>query len=343
MKRGGFLAAVLVIAFLVFAAWIVGVRTKDVLAPPSFPAPSSDAGRMPEFDGIAEWLNGGPIKQADLRGKVVLVDFWTYSCINCIRTLPYVTSWHEKYKEKNFTVIGIHTPEFAFEKNPDNVRREIKRFGITYPVALDNDYRTWNNFDNHYWPAKYLFDAEGRLRYAHFGEGEYDVTERRIQELVREAGIEAEMAVTEMPAVVDFSRIGTPETYLGYSRMEFLGSPEDVLRDRPQTYTDAADPERNRFYFSGSWKVEKERAIPSQLGAKIVYRYKAAKVNLVMGATDGKPAKVRVMIDGKLVGELTVLEERLYDLFDDGGVYGEHLLELIFDDADIAVYAFTFG
>ena len=355
MKSGGFIAAVFVIAFLVFAAWIVGERTKDALTLPGFPAASFDpagpkdgrlpvlAEQMPEFAGIAEWLNGDPVRQSDLRGKVVLIDFWTYSCINCIRTLPYVTSWHEKYKDKGFMVIGIHTPEFAFEKNPDNVRREIKRFGIGYPVPLDNDYRTWNNFNNHYWPAKYLFDARGRLRYAHFGEGEYDVTERHIQALLKEAGVEAEMAVTEMSAAVDFSKIGTPETYLGYGRMEYLGSPEEVLPDRTQTYSAAPDPKLNRLYFSGDWTVERERAVPAKPGAKIIYRYRASKANLVMGSIDGRSAAVRVMIDGRSAGELAVGEERLYELFDDGGTYGEHLLELIFEDVNVAVYAFTFG
>lgn len=355
------------LAFLVFAGWIVGRRMKDMppmpagtpplsglsklnipsstFAPPQAPGASDLpvlAEAMPEFTGIAEWLNAEPLSAADLRGKVVLIDFWTFSCINCIRALPYVTSWHEKYKDKGFTVIGVHTPEFAFEKEADNVREAIRRHRIAYPVPLDNDYGTWNAYGNRYWPAHYLFDIEGRLRAYHFGEGKYGETERQIQALIREAGGEAEMAVTEEGALPDFARIGTPETYLGYGRMEYLGSPEPLKRDGAAAYTSAKAPVFNRFYFDGTWTVEEERAVAGA-GARIVYRYRAADANLVMAPPEGGTGRVEIVVDGVSRGVITVDDERLYDLFETPGLYGEHLLELRFLDPGIAAYAFTFG
>jgi thiol-disulfide isomerase/thioredoxin len=370
-------------AFLVFAAWLAGSRMKEMpgatgapltlrdILKPNVPAsrflpPSGGADRlpvlaeaMPEFRGIAAWLNSGPLTTADLKGKVVLIDFWTYSCINCIRTLPYVTSWHEKYKDKGFTVIGVHTPEFAFEKEEPNVREAIARHRITYPVPLDNGYETWDAYANRYWPAKYLFDAQGRLRYTHFGEGNYDLTERHIQELLEEAGMEGTVPLGTVPkgtVPVEFGRIGTPETYLGYRRMEFLGSPEPVAPNKPSTYTAAEEPLRNRFYFSGTWTVEEERAVSGE-GARILYRYSAANANLVMAAEGAK--RVQVLLDGKPVPEdmrgadvsvgadgttyVEVEQEKLYDLIAAPGRYEEHLLELRFLDPGTAAYAFTFG
>ncbi len=351
------------LAVLVFLAWVSGARMKMAMpsAPPPFlvddlskltvaeeddgPLPILSRG-MPEFEGIAAWLNSGPISETELRGKVVLIDFWTYSCINCIRTLPYVTAWHEKYKDRDFVLIGVHTPEFAFEKDEGNVRDAIERHGIEYPVALDNDFKTWDAYANRYWPAHYLFDAQGFLRHYHFGEGEYDVMEMAIQELLREAGDRSLLMPPKTPGDAndpDFKRIGTPETYLGYDRMEYLASPEPVARDAVQAYSVSDDPKLNVFYFGGTWKVEPERAIPSSPGAKIVYRYKAATANLVMGPLGPTPARVTVIVDGKPVKTLTIDEHKLYELFDDGGAYGEHLLELIFEDTNVAAYAFTFG
>lgn len=315
---------------------------------------------MPEFVGITQWLSSEPLHEAELRGKVVLIDFWTYSCINCIRTLPYITSWDEKYRDKGLVIVGVHTPEFDFEKKESNVRQALARHDIKYPVALDNDFATWNAYDNHYWPAKYLFDAKGRLRAFHFGEGEYAKTERDIQALLAEAGMEAELAVTEMPAVVDFKQVGTPETYLGYGRMEHLGSPEPVRRDAAQDYSVAAAPKLNEFYFGGQWQVGEERAEALASGSRIVYRYRASNVNLVMGANGGGAASVRaeVKLDGATVpmkfrgrdvfeqeGKtyVNVGEDRLYDLIDAKGDYGTHLFEIIFDGPGVKAYAFTFG
>jgi thiol-disulfide isomerase/thioredoxin len=366
MRPKVFIGLAAVLAGLIFLGWIVSVRMKGVempqadlptlqdlskkmnVVPDTFPAPTESAlpilhDHMPEFAGIERWLNGGPIAQADLRGKVVLIDFWTYSCINCIRTLPYVTAWHDTYRDQGFTVIGVHTPEFAFEKEADNVEKAIARHGIHYPVPLDNAYGTWNNYSNRYWPAHYLFDARGRLRYYHFGEGKYDETERAIQSLIKEnQGSVAAGTMPEVPAP-DFQKIGSHETYLGYERLELLGSPEQIVRNGSQTYSARPKPELNRYYLVGKWRVEGERALPETAGAKIIYRYQAATSNLVMGSVDGKPVRVKVLIDGGLVQELLVGEERLYELFDDGGAYSEHLLELIFESPGTAVYAFTFG
>lgn len=315
------------------------------------------AGSMPEFTGIKTWLNSPPLTTADLKGKVVLVDFWTYSCINCIRTLPYVTSWQEKYKDKGFTVIGVHTPEFAFEKIESNVRDAIERHHITYPVPMDNDYGTWNAYRNQYWPAHYLFDGKGRLRDVHFGEGDYEKTEHAIQLLLEEQGAKADEAVTEVPTTTDFSQIGTPETYLGYGRAEYFGSPEAVKKDAPQTYSSPAVPQDGLFYLFGTWTIEEERAVLDAASGGIAYRYQASNANLVMGSAKGTvsaevtldgapvPAAMRgadiVERDGKTYVEVST--ERLYSLIDARGDYSKRTLRIRFLDAGIEAYAFTFG
>lgn len=365
-----FIAAVAALAVL---AWTVGMRTKDQsdLVSDPLASPFADVAAdgdalpvlsqsMPEFTEIESWLESDPLTAEGLKGKVVLIDFWTYSCINCIRTLPYVTSWHEKYKEKGFTVVGVHTPEFAFEKDEDNVREAMRRHGIAYPVALDNAYGTWNAYRNRYWPAHYLFDAQGRLRHVHFGEGEYDVMERNIQALLEEAGAEADMALVEAIEGPEFRKIGTRETYLGYDRMEFLASPEGIAHDAARAYTAAPPYALNRFYFSGEWRVEAERSLPSP-GARLIYRYDAAVANLVLSSEDpdGPARRVDVTLDGRPVPEalrgehlnvdesgatyLLVQEAKLYEIVDAGGAYGERLLELSFPEPGTAAYAFTFG
>lgn len=362
------IAAGILLGLLVFAAWIVGTRIGDVNpisssgSPATFSDPSlnlqggigSPAGGdgsplpvlskgMPKFVGIEAWLNSSPLSQEDLRGKVVLVDFWTYSCINCIRTLPYVTSWYDKYEDDGLVVIGVHTPEFAFEKEEANVKRAIAEHGIRYPVALDNDYGTWTAYANHYWPAHYLFDAQGRLRDTHFGEGAYDETEAHIVSLLEEAGYSPDEEMTEVGALPDFRQIGSPETYVGYGRMTSLGSPESVLPDETGSYTVADDPERNFFYFGGKWRVEKERAVAAGEGSKIVYRYRASAANLVMGPPESGSGRVKVTVDGVETQVITVDAETLYVLHSTPGEYGEHVLELEFLDPGTSAYAFTFG
>jgi thiol-disulfide isomerase/thioredoxin len=312
-------------------------------------------GRAPEFAGITAWLNGGPLTVAGLAGKVVLVDFWTYSCVNCVRTLPYVQAWHEAYKDKGLVIVGVHTPEFDFEKDEANVRAALAKYGITYPVAMDNDYATWNAYSNHYWPAHYFVDAKGDVRYHHFGEGNYGHSEAVIKALLAEAGAAASGDVSgTIDAGVDFKKIGSPETYLGFDRLEYLGSPEAV---RPGVVTKFTAPKTaalNVFYFSGAWELDKDCAMPREGGAAITYRVRAAKVHMVLSG-GGETKKIRVTVDGRPLSAnergadvdadsvVTVNDGRMYDLVDGRGDYGEKLLELTFLDPDVKCYAFTFS
>lgn len=315
-------------------------------------------GYMPEFKGVTKWLNTDPLTTADLRGKVVLVDFWTYSCINCIRTLPHLKAWHMHYANKGLRIIGIHTPEFPFEKDIANVEREVRRYGLDYAIAIDNDYTMWNAYQNHYWPAHYFIDGKGNVRYHHFGEGKYGHSEAIIQSLLRENGTIPSAAVMseKVGPDPDFGKIGSPETYLGFDRMEYLGSPESVRVDEVRNYTGVRKPALNVFYLEGKWEVGDRFAVPMEAGAKIVYRTKAAKTNLVMDGA-GKEYRISVLIDGKILDEtnagtdigkpnatsVTVSHGRLYNIVDTKGAYDEHLLELTFEDPGVHIYAFTFG
>jgi cytochrome c biogenesis protein CcdA/thiol-disulfide isomerase/thioredoxin len=312
-------------------------------------------GPAPEFQGISTWLNT-PNGQAlsvkeDLKGKVVLIDFWTYSCINCIRTLPYVSGWHEKYKDSGFTVVGVHTPEFLFEHKTENVQAAIERYKITYPVAQDNNYSTWQAYNNQYWPAHYLLDTEGRVRYTHFGEGDYEETEAAIQALLEEAGQKKEESFLSVTAEEGASGIQTPETYLGKNRMErFRSTPKNPLLGE-NTFTLTAPLPLNSWGYKGAWNVEGERAI-AQADARLEIQVRARKVFLVMGAS-AQPVLVEVWVDGKLIsselagkdvqaGKILVSEERLYELVN-GSQNGEHAIELHFPEGNVAVYAFTFS
>ncbi len=294
-------------------------------------------GKAPEFVGIYKWLNTEkPLTMAALRGKVVLVDFWTYTCINCIRTLPFVTSWYEKYKDKGFVVIGVHTPEFEFEKKTENVENAIKQYSIHYPVPQDNDYATWNAYSNQYWPAEYLIDAQGNIRRTHFGEGEYDQTEMAIKKLLEEAGAKID---TELLNVKDQTPKTTlsPETYLGLLR-----------RDR---YT-KDNPPLHFFSYGGQWNVQNEYA-ESTGDSSLEFNFYADRVFLVITPSDGKDT-VNVFLDGKLIdsstagrdvvdGKVTIDEARLYNLVDMKGKAGQHLLKLEFKTKRTKVFAFTFG
>ncbi len=312
-------------------------------------------GSMPEIDGIARWINSSPLQKKDLKGKVVLIDFWTYSCINCLRTLPYVKSWYNTYKDQGFVVVGIHTPEFAFEKDYQNVVKAVKDLNITYPVGQDNDFTTWRNFNNRYWPAHYLIDAEGNIRYTHFGEGEYDRTEKAIQSLLKEKGkVVQGLASDKVEAKVDFSRVKSLETYLGYGRMENFNSPEPVKKDSEQLYTPAAAQKLNTWSLDGEWKIELERVINFKPQAKLRFKFEAQRLNLVMSSASGQPIRAQVKIDGKKVGsgtagkdatggDVLIQAPRLYELLDIGELKGEHLFEIEFLDPMVAVFAFTFG
>lgn len=309
---------------------------------------SNDA-TAPKIIAGGAWINSKPLTMDALRGKVVLVDFWTYTCINCIRTLPYIKSWHETYKDKGLVIIGVHTPEFEFEKNLDNVAKAVKDFGLQYPVVQDNDYATWQAYDNHYWPAKYLIDKNGKIRNRHFGEGSYDETESWIQKLLKETGATFDKTIDNPTYPI---RAGTPETYLGYSRISGLASPERIHPETPTEFSTPAHLGKNQFAFSGTWTITSEHAIPTK-GATLTYHFDAAHVFLVMRPQiKGSAARVRVLLDGSDAssafvtdvrqGIVTIDTDRLYTLVK-LNQSGEHVVTLEFLDDNAEVYAFTFG
>ncbi len=294
-------------------------------------------GRAPDFQKISAWINSKPLTLESLRGKVVLIDFWTYSCVNCIRTLPYVERWYDTYRKDGFVVVGVHTPEFAFEHVQSNVARAVKSFGIDYPVALDNDYGTWTAWGNRYWPAEYYIDRQGDVRYAHFGEGDYGKTESVIRTLLAEK---------QLPALVSGSiqdrtptEALTPETYLGTARLErFVGSPVVAGREASYTIPDTVPP--NDVAYGGRWLVDKERIVAGE-GARLRLSYHARDVYLVLG-TSGPPGSVHVSVDGKPVKTVTVTSDRLYTLVERPGPAADHTLDLSLSPGTDA-YAFTFG
>ncbi len=292
-----------------------------------------DSRPVPEFSGISDWLNSPPLTTEGLRGKVVLVQFWTYSCINCLRTLPYVTKWHEQYKDKGLVVVGVHTPEFAFEKERANVETAIKRLGIHYPVAQDNQYRTWRAFGNQYWPAAYLIDRSGTIVATQFGEGGYQQMEGAIARLV---GDHAPIAPTRDP---DLSAVATPEMYLGSEKNDgAIVETQDAGRgERTYALPDNVPP--NRFALSGLWTVTDDRATSSADGDEIVLRFNAPKVNLVAGSPS--PQTLSVIVDGTPRPPVTVDGSRLYSLY--SGASGEHVLRLKAPRAGLSAYSFTFG
>src|SRR6516225_772410 len=260
------------------------------------------------LSGVVDWLNSPPLTIEGLRGKVVVIDFWTYSCINCLRSIPYVKAWAEKYKDRGLVVIGVHTPEFAFERNINNVRAAVSDLKIEYPVAIDNEYKIWRSFDNRYWPAHYFMDAKGRVRFHHFGEGEYDHSEQMIQRLLKEAGngdvpqsfvtVNAS-GVEAAPSVVDDR---SPETYIGYDRARNFASPGGIVENERHLY-ESESLQLNGWSLSGDWTVSGENAVLNGVGGRIVYRFHARDLHLVLGpGTDGKPIRFRVTIDGNAPG-----------------------------------------
>ena len=318
-------------------------------------------GQAPSFSGAVEWLNSPPLTNEALRGKVVLVDFWTYSCINCLRAIPYVRAWAEKYKDQGLVVIGVHAPEFAFEKNVDNVRQAIKDLKIDYPVAIDNDYAIWRAFNNSYWPAHYFIDAEGRIRHHHFGEGEYDQSEKIIQQLLAEAGKAnvaqdiVKVSAQGAQAAADMDDVKSPETYVGYTRAENFASPGGAVSDKRQVYSIAPQLQLNQWALAGDWTIGGERAVSNEANGRIAYRFHARDLHLVLGpATDGKPVRFRVTIDGKAPGadhgadiddqgNGTVSEQRLYQLVRQSKPDSDRQFEIEFLDPGAQAFAFTFG
>jgi cytochrome c biogenesis protein CcdA/thiol-disulfide isomerase/thioredoxin len=307
----------------------------------------------PDFVGITKWLNTeNPISIGDLKGRVVLVDFWTYSCINCIRSLPHIIAWYTKYKDEGFIVIGIHTPEFEFEKDTNNVLAAIKQNGIQYPVGQDNNYSTWNNYNNQYWPADYLIDAGGIIRRTDFGEGNYDQTETAIQELLKEAGQNVATALSNVPDQTPNGNI-SPETYLGSARMQYF-YPNGQVGNGQQTFTLTANPPISSFSLGGTWNITDEYAV-AQANSILTYHFSASKVYMVLNpGTNGGTVKVKVLLDGNPIssdvagadvknGSLTIDSDRLYNIVDLKGVTGDHILVLEFQTAGAEVYTFTFG
>lgn len=317
-------------------------------------------GQFPSLDGAVEWLNSPPLTSEHLLGKVVLVDFWTYSCINCIRTVPYVRAWAEKYKDQGLVVIGVHAPEFAFEKKVDNVKDAIEDFKIGYPVAIDNDFKIWRAFQNSYWPAHYFIDAKGQVRHHHFGEGDYEQSEKVIQDLLAEAGaLKAENAMVKPDSAgaevaPDLGNIRSSETYIGYQRASNFISPEGLNADSAQNYT-MAEPNLNEWGLTGMWTIGAERGTLNQSGGGITYRFSARDLHLVLGPNaNGDPVRFQVTVDGKPPGEShgadvdrngigTVMETRLYQLVRQAGNVSERTFEIRFLDPGVEAFVFTFG
>ena len=317
-------------------------------------------GIMPSLSGATAWLNSPPLTAKDLRGKVVLVDFWTYSCINCIRSLPYIEAWAKKYKDHGLIVIGVHSPEFAFEKDIGNVRRAVHDFGITYPVALDDNLAIWRAFNNEYWPAHYFIDPQGRIRHHHFGEGDYDQSEIVIQKLLKEAGFKnvptgiVNPQASGAQAAADNSAMQSPETYVGYGRGQGFASGTPAM-DAPANYSIPASLDLNQWALSGNWTIGEQATTLNSPNGKILYRFHARDLHLVLGpAANGKPVRYRVTIDGKPPGDAhgadtdaggngTVTEQRLYQLIRQKGDIEDHTFAIEFLDPGVQAFAFTFG
>jgi thiol-disulfide isomerase/thioredoxin len=298
-------------------------------------------GNAPELTGTGRWFNtpgGRPLSLAQLRGKVVLIDFWTYTCINCLRTLPYLRAWDARYRGRGLTVVGVHTPEFSFERDAGNVRQAVARNRLRYPVVQDNDYGTWEAFGNQYWPAKYLIDARGRVRYTHFGEGGYGETEAAIRALLREAGADRLGSRARAHAETADPGVQTPETYLGAEKADgFLPAAPEQGTHR---YPGWGDLPASRFALRGTWRVSAEAATAVS-GASLDAEFVARKVYLVMSSRGARPRKVELLLDGKPKGAVTVRGQRLYRLVSLGRA-GEHRLTLRLS-AGVSGYAFTFG
>jgi cytochrome c biogenesis protein CcdA/thiol-disulfide isomerase/thioredoxin len=332
--------------------------------PPTFKSADTSThtsqGTSDELSGAVDWLNSPPLTIEGLRGKVVVIDFWTYSCINCLRSIPYVKAWADKYKDDGLVVIGVHTPEFAFERNINNVRAAVSDLKIEYPVAIDNDYKIWRSFDNKYWPAHYFIDAKGRTRFHHFGEGEYDQSEQVIQELLEEAGNAnvpqslVTVNASGVEAAASTSDDQSPETYIGYDRANNFASPGGVVENERHVYA-SASLHLNEWSLSGDWTVTGENAALNAVGGSIVYRFHARDLHLVLGpAADGKPIRFRVTINGKAPGvdhgadtdadgQGVIDSHRLYQLVRQNGMIRDRTFAVEFLDPGVRAYAFTFG
>jgi thiol-disulfide isomerase/thioredoxin len=331
----------------------VGLHKSSILLPVE--------GELAPFDGATGWLNSPPLTVAELGGKVVLVNFWTYTCINWLRQLPYVRAWAEKYSERGLVVIGVHTPEFSFEHNIDNVRRAVKDMRLGYSVAIDNDYAVWLAFDNHYWPALYFADVEGRIRHHHFGEGEYQQSEMVIQQLLAEAGssgIGRDLVSPDARGIevaADWDSLRSPENYTGYERTENFASPGGQAPGRPHVYAAPAQLRLNHWALAGDWTAEEQATTLNAADGQIIYRFHARDLHIVMGpAAPGTSVRFRVLLDGQPPGTAhgtdldsqghgTITEQRLHQLIRQPGSITDRTFEITFLDPGAQAYAFTFG
>jgi thiol-disulfide isomerase/thioredoxin len=318
-------------------------------------------GRLAPFDGATGWLNSEPLTPESLRGRVVLVDFWTYTCINWLRTLPYVRAWAAKYKDAGLTVVGVHTPEFGFERDLDNIVEHSRNFGVEYPVAIDSDYGVWRAFSNHFWPAVYIADVDGRIRFHHFGEGEYAMTEMVIQQLLMDAGVEGvdqdlvDVDPVGLEVAADWRTLQSPETYVGYRQSTGFAQ-EDVARfDEPHAYAAPGRLPLNYWGLAGGWTVAGHAGVSNEQGGKIAFQLHARDLNLVMGpASRGSSIPFRVFLDGQPAadahgtdvapdGRGTVGNQRTYQLIRQSGSIADRRFEIEFLDAGVEAYCFTFG
>ncbi len=323
-------------------------------------------GTMPSLDGAVQWLDSAPLTSApltsaQLRGKVVLIDFWTYSCINCLRSLPYVNAWAQKYKDQGLVVIGVHAPEFAFEKDIANVQKAVHDLGVSYPVAIDNDYIIWKAFHNQYWPAHYFIDAKGQIRHHHFGEGEYQRSEQVIQQLLTEAGHQipskgfVHTTASGIGATANEAEIKSYETYIGYSRADRFASNGGMTQNQARAYSLPTTLVLNDWGLTGNWRVEQEKAVLIDHGGHIRYRFHARDLHLVMGPSkDGKPIHFIVRMDGLEPGNNhgidtlsngmgMVTSQRLYQLIRQSGPIADHTFDIEFFDPNVEIFSFTFG
>jgi thiol-disulfide isomerase/thioredoxin len=372
MKRNKFMAAAIIAGAV--AVLIGAFADNRVLQPvgsepsrlPFLHGPQSSSqirveGNLPPLAGATEWLNSPPLTPAELRGKVVVVQFWTYTCINWLRSLPYVRAWAEKYKQNGLVVIGVHSPEFDFEKNVENVRRAAKSMRIDYPIAVDSKHAVWGAFNNQYWPALYFVDAKGRVRHHHFGEGEYEQSEMIIRQLLAEAGAgdlgrgPVSIEARGVEAAADWASLGSPENYLGYERTDNFSSGGGLLRDKPRVYTAPPRLAVNHWALSGDWTVQKQAAALNAANGRIAYSFHARDLHLVMGpGARGTPVRFRVLIDGQppradhgidvdADGNGTMTEQRLYQLIRQRTPILDRRFEIEFLDPGAEAFAFTFG
>ena len=340
----------------------IGVATAAALGALGNSAPRTlaDEGRMPDLGPATSWLNSRPLTRDSLRGKVVLVHFWTYTCINSLRPLPFVKAWAEKYKDEGLVVIGVHTPEFSVEKELASVERAVRELKVTYPVAIDNEYRIWEAFDNRYWPALYFVDTKGRIRHHYFGEGQYAQAERVLQDLLKERGAagldESTVRVAgEGVEAAPSATIQSPETYVGYQRAERFASPMRVSRGVPTTYRVADRLSLNDWGLAGSWNIGPESALLETAGGRIAFRFHSRDLHLVLApGKDGRPVRFRVRLDGAAPGTARgsdsapdgsgeIREPRLYQLIRQGGRVEDRTFEIEFIDPGVRAFVFTFG